>query len=412
MVERSNAVGCTVRAWFIRCPVQSGSHNTFALAPGQALILNPPTTYGKTQPRHRRSLARAAAAEYNVRRFGRASERHEEATHERLSCVTESAKETIMPVPASLLIDDASPVNLMVWHAPREKHVRDVPNALARNLAALCERHGVRGKFSVLPMPAALGRIDEGLNGVSAARLRGFLDIVRERIAPRFDITCELLTHLLAYDQRIKCFVHLYEDEWIARASAAEITDYLVVALRILDKVGLRSNGVTSPWGTGGSNPKAYAQGIAQAFWRVHRRKTSWYLRDVTDDRPAWPWVAWKDSQRGLKTVSVPANVTDVFWPVQYGRSIRAARARARAAVDELLSRDGRNGRIRRLFDEGLPLTILTHWQCLFANNRMAGLWGLELLLERMSQHLGSRLRWMRCSELARLTRPRPTSTL
>jgi len=312
-----------------------------------------------------------------------------------------------MAVPASLLIDDGAPVNLMVWHEPWAQHVRDVPNAFAREFAALCERHGVRGKFSVLPMPAGLGRIDRRLNGVSAARLRGFLDVVRTRIAPRFDITPELLTHLIACDPKTG-FTHLYEDEWVARASAAEITDYLALALRILDEVGLRANGVTSPWGTGATNARAYAQGIAQAFWRVHRRKLSWYMRDVTAARPRRPWVAWRDPRRGLRTVSVPANVPDVFWPVQYARTARAARATARRAADGLLSRDGRAGSIRRLFDAGLPITILTHWQCLFANGRTAGLWGLKLLLGRMEEHLGKHIRWMRCSELARLARACP----
>jgi len=317
-----------------------------------------------------------------------------------------------MAVPASLLMDDGAPVNLMFWHCPWEKHVRLMPNALLRDFAALCERHGVRGKFSLLPMPAALGRIDQKLNGVSPAHLRTFLDLARRRIAPRFDITCELLTHLVAFNVRDDFYEHLFEDEWVARASAAEITDYLALALRILDHVGLRSNGVTSPWATGAGNERNYARGVAQAFWRVHRRKTSWYQRYVAGTQPVWPWVAWRDARRGLKSVSLPANVPDVFWSTQYATSARAARARARAGVDELLSPDGRGGRIRRLVDEGFPITILSHWQSLFSNGRMAGLWGLELLLERMSEHLGQEVRWMRCSELARRVRPRPKGIL
>lgn len=313
-----------------------------------------------------------------------------------------------MAVPASLLIDDGAPVNLMFWHCPWEEHVRTIPNALLRDFAALCRRHGVSGKFSVPPMPAALGRIDQRLSGVPPAHLRGFLDIVRRRIAPRFDITCELLTHLVAYNVQHSFFEHVYEDEWVARASVAQIADYIAVALRILNKSGLRSNGVTSPWSTGAGNERAYAQGIARAFWRVHRRKNSWYFLHCLDTSgPAWPWVAWQDAQRGLKVVSVPANTPDVFWQTQYAASLRAARAAARAGADELLSRDGRSGRIRRLVDEGFPITILSHWQSMFSNGRLAGLWGLELLLERMGKHLADEISWMRCSELAALARRR-----
>ena len=89
-----------------------------------------------------------------------------------------------MAVPASLLIDDGAPVNLMRWHCPWENHERLIPNKLLRDFSALCEAYGVRGKFSVLPMPAALGRIDRRPNGVSPAHLRGFLEIIRRRIAP------------------------------------------------------------------------------------------------------------------------------------------------------------------------------------------------------------------------------------
>ena len=314
-----------------------------------------------------------------------------------------------MAVPASLLVDDGAPVNLMVWHCTWQEHVRVVPNVMLRDFAGLCERHGVSGKFSIPPMPAALGRIDQQLSGVRPAHLRKFLDIARRRIAPRFDITCELLTHLAAFNVRGGYFEHVYEDAWVGQADADQIAETIALALKILDSVGLRSTGVTSPWSTGVDNEKAYAQGIARAFWRVHRRKRSWYFLHCMDEsRPAWPWVAWKDAGPGLETVTVPANTRDVFWPTQYATSLRAARAAARAGADELLSRDGRSGTVRKLVDAGFPVTILTHWQSMFSNGRLAGLWGLELLLERMAAHLGDEIRWMRCSELARLARPRP----
>ncbi|MHC4562031.1 MAG: hypothetical protein ACYS8X_04570 [Planctomycetota bacterium] len=314
-----------------------------------------------------------------------------------------------MAVPASLLIDDGAPVNLMVWHCPWEPHERLVPNAMARNFAGLCDSHGVRGKFSVLPMPAALGRIDRQLTGVSPAHLRGFLKSVRKGIAPNFDITCELLTHLVAYDVRGEHFLHEYEDRWVAHASADEITDTVALAIRILEAVGLKPTGATSPWSTGSTNETAYAKGIGQAFWRTQRRKTAWYfLHCLESPNAAWPWVTWRDNRRGLKTVTVPANTSDVFWATQSSTSLRAARAAARNGVDQLLTANGRTGQIRELIDTQAPVTLLTHWQSLFSNGRMAGLWGLELLLERMSKHVVDEIEWMRCSELAKLARPRP----
>ena len=108
--------------------------------------------------------------------------------------------------------------------------------------------------------------------------------------------------------------------------------------------------------------------------------------------------------QARLKVVSVPVNAGDVLWRTQYG-SVAAATRTARQGVDQLLSADGKSGRIRQLVDTEAPVTILTHWQSLFSNGRMAGLAGLKLLLERMTKHLSGRIKWMRCSELAKLAR-------
>ena len=304
------------------------------------------------------------------------------------------------PVPASLMIDDAAPVNLMYWHCPWEPHVKLVPNRLAKEFAEVCAAHGVMGKFSVPPMPAGLGRIDQSLVGVCDRRRNGFLKIVHERIAPRFDITPELTTHLTAFTPTDHN-QHVWEDAWVAQASADEIADYVALSLRMLIEAGFKPNGVTSPWDTGSTNEKTYAEGVCRAIYRVQRRKSSWYFRAFAGDEPLRPFVKWQDKKRGLKIVSVPVNAGDVFWHTQYGSAVQAKRI-ARAGVNQFLSADGKTGRIRELVDADMPVTILTHWQSLFSNGRMAGLAGLKLLLRRMSKHLTGQIEWVRCSELAK----------
>ncbi|MCK4623953.1 MAG: hypothetical protein KAV00_01490 [Phycisphaerae bacterium] len=308
-----------------------------------------------------------------------------------------------MTVPISLIIDDGGPVNMMYWHQPAGKHVLLVPNAVARDFAGICRVHGAKGKFSVVPMPGGLGRIDKGLNRVPDRHLQGFLKIAREGIAPRFDITCELLTHLTAVDLATGFGLHLYEDEWVRRAGVDEITDYIALAMRILKNVGLPSNGVASPWATGIDNEKRYAEAIARAQWRVHRRKFAWYFLHCRGDSPSRrPWLVWQDRSIGLKSVTVPANTNDVFWMTQRSTSQRTARVAADAGINRLITKNGRDGQIRQLFDENNPITILTHWQSLFSNGRCAGLAGLERLLKRVERIFGGDVQWMRCSELAR----------
>ncbi len=308
-----------------------------------------------------------------------------------------------MAVPIALIVDDGAPVNPAYWLHPDQRHVELIPNSVVRDFADVCGRYGAAGKFSVLPMPSQLGRIDRALNYVPAAHLRGFLAVVRERIAPRFDITPELLTHQAAVDLASGRYLHVFEDAWVSRASVAEMSDYLALALRILKNVGLPANGVTSPWAAGIDNEMRYAEAIGRAQWRVHRRRFSWYFLHCLGRRqPRRPWLAWQGGEADLKVVTVPANTDDALWSTQYCSSARSARAAAEEGIGRLLGRDGRGGKIPQLFEGGWPIAILTHWQSLFSNGRCAGLLGLERLFGRIRSAFGSEVQWMRCSELAR----------
>lgn len=115
-----------------------------------------------------------------------------------------------------LIIDDPAPcINVYWWHvAERQKTdkptltsgepvVRDVPVEFAVELAEVLQRRGIKGKFSVLPCPAGLGSITQGLQGHSQAGVDRWLAIVRRQIAPRMDITPEILTHSKAIDSEM-----------------------------------------------------------------------------------------------------------------------------------------------------------------------------------------------------------------
>jgi hypothetical protein len=312
-----------------------------------------------------------------------------------------------MPIPIALLVDDGAPVNVMFFHDPPYAHPLLMPTRLLNDFADLCDEHGVKGKFSVLPMPCCLGGIDGELNHVPRRHLASFLKTVRERVAPRFDITTELLTHLAAYRPAEGGFAHLYEDEWVARATVSEITDYLAIGLEILEHVGLPATGVTSPWSTGAGNEDAYAQAIGHAQWRVHRRAVTWYfLHMLGDAQPQSPSVRYRDPRTGQVVVSIPANTDDPFWNTQRPMSSTrtAARLASAAGVEAMLSPTGRKGRIPQIVARGHAVTVLTHWQSLYSDGSYAGLRGLENLLRRLRKVYGSDLCWCTCSELARQT--------
>jgi len=309
-----------------------------------------------------------------------------------------------MPIPASLIIDDGACINLMHWLHVAEEQPLHIPRDFTQGFADLCCRYGVKGKFSVLPMPSGAGRIDERLSYVSAEQLEGFLQVVREEIAPAFDITPEILTHQEAIDIASGRAMHIFEDAWFSTASIPAMIDYLSLSFRILRAVGLDPTGVTSPWSTGIEQEAAYAEAIARAYYQVTRRRFSWYfLHCLGNAAPRIPWVSWRDPARRLTVVTVPALTDDYFWSTQTKPTKAASRRAAMEGVDHFLTRDGRQGKLRELYDGGFPLIILTHWQSLFSRGWRTGLDGLAELCDRMQRVFGNDIRWMRFSELARL---------
>ncbi len=304
--------------------------------------------------------------------------------------------------PISLIIDDGAPVDPMFYEQPGYETAFLVPLEHVQRVADTFERFDLRGKFTVIPMPSCLGRIDQSLKRVPADHLNGFLDIVRGRIAPRFDITPEFLTHMKAYDLKTGDYRHIYEDVWISRAPVEEIVEYFVLAFTILKNVGLSPTGITSPWTAGIDVEKKYAQALGEAQWKTFRRKLTWYFLYVTSwSQPRRCSVEYEASERDQVVVSVPANSPDIFWSME--RSTGAERLQfINDGIDRLVSADGRTGRIRQLMDLGFPVVLLTHWQSLYTQGTGLGLEGLNTLLERVQKVFGKSLEWVSCSELAR----------
>src|SRR5581483_9233407 len=176
-------------------------------------------------------------------------------------------------IPFSLIVDDGSPVDPLFYEIPGYETPFLVPAEFTARVADTFEKFDLRGKLTIIPMPSCLGRIDKSLKRVPQEHLDSFLKIVRERIAPRFDITPEFLTHLRAYDLKKGNYQHIFEDAWITQAPPDEIVDYFVLAFQILKNVGLNATGITSPWVSGIDVEKKYAQALGDAQWKVFQRK-------------------------------------------------------------------------------------------------------------------------------------------
>jgi len=314
-------------------------------------------------------------------------------------------------IPISLIIDDGGPVDAMFYMHPGYETPWIVPNVFTEQVAATFERFDIYGKFTVLPMPSCLGRIDKSLQRVPQEHLEGFLKIVRERIAPRFDITPEFLTHLSAYDLKTGKYQHIFEDAWISRAPLEEVIEYFVLAFQILKNVGLPAQGITSPWESGIDVESKYAQALAEAHWKVYAKKLTWYFLYVSEwDQPRKCSIEYTAQEREQVVVSVPANAPDIFWCMDLPTQSEKLEFIHRN-IDRLVPPDGSPGRIQQLIDGQYPVVLLTHWQSLYHRGTGLGLEGLTALAERIQKIFGNSLRWVPLTEIARTALPSPTAT-
>jgi hypothetical protein len=227
---------------------------------------------------------------------------------------------------------------------------------------------------------------------------------MRERIAPRFDITPEFLTHLSSYDLKTGNYRrHMYEDTWITQASKEEIVEYFSLAFQILMNVGMEATGITSPWVSGIDVEDKYAQALADAQWNVFKRKLTWYFLYAASDteKPYQCSIKYKNPERGQVVVSVPANAGDIFWSMDLPAKQERLKF-IKDGIDRLISPDGKTGRIRDLIESGHPVVIVTHWQSLYTQGTELGLEGLTVLAERIQKVFGSSFEWVKCSEMAR----------
>ena len=301
--------------------------------------------------------------------------------------------------PISLIIDDGSPVNLYYFHDLMREHELIVPIEHVQRFASICEKHGVRGKFSVVPMPAGLGRLDKGLSHCPLEHVKNFNETVRKRIAPMFSLTPEIISHYFAFDVKTERFLGMQEDLYFSTLSAEQIADYVSYAINILCNVDLVPDGVTSPWMTGIDNEQNYAEGIGMAFKRTLNRDRTFYFLHNQSVLNA-PKVMCSTPETGT-VVSIPRDFPDVFWPGNNPGNDADVKRKIKEGIDRIISEDGRGGQFRELLDAGRPIVFISHWQSLFSDGRAYGLDGFEVLMERISRYFGDNVEWLTFKEIA-----------
>jgi len=208
-------------------------------------------------------------------------------------------------VPVGLIIDDSTwLVNVNRFAMPQFDHAFEganaayrrnwrewpveIPDAFVRKFGEWCAEHGVKGKYSIVPYPACVGRLDRMLPGWTQRELNDSIDLVRTLMLPNWDIHPEMVTHTRVIDTKTG---HPYPDhsvkfmenwEWTTGRSSDEIADYMAYALRILKNIGLPCEGITTPGGFGTRARPQLAQATLQSVRDVFNAEIPHYFRDLT----------------------------------------------------------------------------------------------------------------------------------
>src|SRR4026208_1493953 len=120
-------------------------------------------------------------------------------------------------VPVGLIIDDSTClVNLNRFAMPQfdtafagaaqvyKRNWREwpveIPDSFVRKFGEWCAEQGVKGKYSIVPYPACVGRLDRGLPGWSARELGDSRALVRSLMLANWDIHPEMVTHTRVID--------------------------------------------------------------------------------------------------------------------------------------------------------------------------------------------------------------------
>ena len=308
-------------------------------------------------------------------------------------------------VPVSLIIDDSAPlVSVFYHHASAKKQTRDgrplqpiFPNSLLLDFCEVMERHGIKGKFSIVPMPGNQGDIVRGLKGVTKEELDEWMEIVKTRVVPNFTVGPEMLTHDNAINLEDGSEYDLHEDDWAATQNRATLTPYIAKAVSLVKEAGFKVFGATSPWAFGLPVEDQYYAALSQAVYDVTGEKNSWvFLRDLENKPNAKPWVAHEEDGRTL--VAIPSTAPDISWPTL--RNPDTSEEFVNRMVDTLITADGKGGAFVRILETGGWPILLSHWQGLLSNGEGTGLRILDEAARRINEHFSDRVEWMSFEEM------------
>lgn len=323
-------------------------------------------------------------------------------------------------VPVGLIIDDSTClVNLnrftmpqfdqafaganRTYHRNWREWPHEIPDAFVRKFGEWCAGAGVKGKYSIVPYPACVGRIDRMLPGWTQRELSDSLELVRSVMMPNWDIHPEMVTHSRVIDTKTG---HPYPDhslkfmenwEWTTGRSADEIANYLAYALNILKNAGLPCEGITTPGGFGNKALPQLAQASLQSVRDVFSAEVPHYFRHLYSEgnesvAPRVEYASGLDTSDPRCVVSIIGCSGD--WTGGWDNT-------PPGGVDKFITEDGQRGRMVDIIRRGEPALALAHWTGIWWNGQELGFKVWQEVVRRLHANFDN-LIWMKLSEIAR----------
>jgi hypothetical protein len=323
-------------------------------------------------------------------------------------------------VPVGLIIDDSTClVNLnrftmpqfdqafaganKTYHRNWREWPVEIPDAFVRKFGEWCAGAGVKGKYSIVPYPACVGRLDRLLPGWTQRELNDSLELVRTVLLPNWDIHPEMVTHSRVIDTKTghPCAEHslkfMENWEWTTGRSADEIANYLAYALNILKNVGLPCEGITTPGGFGNKALPQLAQATLQSVRDVFSTEIPHYFRHLYSEGPqsVAPRVEYAS---GLDTAD-PRCVVSIIgctgdWTGGWDNT-------PPGGADKFITEDLQSGRMVEVIQRGEPALALAHWTGIWWNGQELGFNVWQEVVRRLHARFDNLL-WMKLSEVAR----------
>jgi hypothetical protein len=323
-------------------------------------------------------------------------------------------------VPVGLIIDDSTClVNLNRFAVPQFAQERgpdspytrlpwrewpvEIPDAFVRKFGEWCAAHGVKGKYSIVPFPACVGRLDRTLPGWTQPELERSIELVRTLLLPNWDIHPEMVTHTRVIDTKTG---HPYPEftekfmentGWSVNRSADELADYLTYALRILKNIGLPCEGITTPGGFGSKARPQLAQATFESVRAVFGAEIPHYFRDLFSegDKSVAPLVQNASGLDGpdprcvVHTIGCTGDWTGGWNCTEPG------------GADKFITADGTSGRMVDVITRGEPALMVCHWTGIYFNGQETGFKIFQEVVRRLHARFEN-LHWMKLSEVAR----------